>query len=133
MANEDKKGSLIQLSFNLLSNSKQALENCNSYNRGKIFKEVVPIEDEHKYKENYNSFAVHDTRMLKNQPTKSSEIPKHSSVASSVQDKIVELKNIFFPKALEEKENINQNNEQYNNSNIEEKSKDQSSEDWQPM
>lgn len=124
---EDKKGSIIQFSFQQLSNIKRAFADSIGFQKKGEFHQPVKPEDEHKAMLNYNSINVVDVGLLKNQPIKSAEIPENSSLTNSIQQKIIELKNIFISNKEEEKD------KQKDQDNNQKENKNKNYNDWQPM
>lgn len=125
-----KNGTFIQLSFDLINKSKQAMTDFLGLKKNSLFVEPVKREEEHELHENYNSFRVHDVSMLRNQPMKDTEFIPKTSVTDQIQEKIIELRNIFAvnKEALEkEKESIIKNNKEN------EEKKHKNNNDWQPM
>ena len=119
---EERKGSIIQLSFRLLDNIKRVFSDPVDFKQKGGYHEVVKTEDEYKSLPNYNSINIVDTKLLKDQPKNSTEIPKHSSLTDSIQEKITELKNIFMINKEENKEEDKTSNKNNQNNNT-----------WKPM
>lgn len=118
------KGSIIKFSLQNLRNMKEALWDTRNFQKKQGFYENVPQSKEHMLLENFNSINVVDVRLLKNQPIETEEKPVHSSLADTIKERIVDLKNILTKSAEIE---INSKTEKK-----QEKIKP-SSDTWEPM